>query len=72
MCWGGIYALRSRYLFLEYPNAAGRAKGSALLVEVLPARRYASVADEHPASAEIWLAVHGFLLSQIMSQVFYH
>ena len=59
-------------LFLEDADAAGRTQGGPLRIEVLAASRNAGIADEHAAGVGIWSAAHGFPLSQIMSQVFYH
>ena len=65
----GPVPLRPGSLFLEDADAAGRAKGGPLRIEVLPARRDAGIADERPPGVGIWLVAHGFPLSQIMSQV---
>ena len=65
----GPVPLRPGRVFLEDADAAGRAKGGPLLVEVLAARRNAGITDEHSAGVGIWSAAHGFPLSQIMSQV---
>ena len=65
----GPISLRSGRLFLKDADAARRAQGGPLLVEVLAARRNTSIADEHAGGVRIRLAGHASLLSQIMSRI---
>lgn len=73
--WSSIRASSGSQRFAEAFSASrcGRNRprpGQPAVHQVRKAVRTAGIADEHPGVRMIWLAAHGFPLSQIMSPVY--